>query len=184
MLDSIYHMTLKLLLNLISGVKNVIILSLQCTQPCYGRHNVSRKSVNRLGENCIQNFQSRRYIVGYTVGNIVLRRRASGAVKRDFRPKIRRYTSPNANFDYGYPNSNAFLQFRLKLERCKPHKAARHGTKCDVINDVKLFPPVYRRIYCRKFLRHPIRLTKGSALEFSGLSILLHCVITLLDATS
>ena len=37
MLDSIYHMTLRLL--------NVIVLSL-CTQRCYGRHNVSRKTVN------------------------------------------------------------------------------------------------------------------------------------------
>ena len=82
---------------------------------------------------------------------LVLRRRASGAVKRDFRPYIRRYTSPNENFEYGYPHSNALLQFELKLERCKPHEAARHPTKCDVINDVKLFPTVYRRIYCRKF---------------------------------
>ena len=40
MLDSIYHMTLRLLLS-----KNVIIVSL-CTQRCYGRHNVSRKSIN------------------------------------------------------------------------------------------------------------------------------------------
>ena len=40
MLDSIYHMTLRLL-----SRKNVIILSL-CTQRCYGRHNVSRKSIN------------------------------------------------------------------------------------------------------------------------------------------
>ena len=38
------------------------------------------------------------------------------------------------------------------MERCKPFIAARHPTKCDVINDVKLFPTVYRRIYCRKFL--------------------------------
>ena len=44
------------------------------------------------------------------------------------------------------------LQFELKLERCKPYKATRHPTKCDVINDIKLFPTVYRRIYCRKFL--------------------------------
>ena len=36
--------------------------------------------------------------------------------------------------------------------RKKPHKAVPHPTKCDVINDVKLFPTVYRRIYCRKFL--------------------------------
>ena len=44
------------------------------------------------------------------------------------------------------------LQLCLKLERCKPHKAACHPTKCDVINEVKQFPTVYRRIYCRKLL--------------------------------
>ena len=38
-----------------------------------------------LGDNCIQNFHLGRYIVGYTVGNLVLQRRVSGAVKRDFR---------------------------------------------------------------------------------------------------
>ena len=107
---------------------------------------------NQLGDNCIQNFHLERYIVGYTVRNLVLRRRASGAVKRDFRTFIRRYTSPNEYFEYGYPHSNALLQFELKLERCKPHKAARYQTKCDVMNGVKLFPTVYRRIYCRKFL--------------------------------
>ena len=58
----------------------------------------------------------------YTVGNLVLRRRASGAVKRDFQTYIRRYTSPNENFEFGYPHSNALLQFELKLERCKPIK--------------------------------------------------------------
>ena len=72
----------------------------------------------------------------YMVGNLVLRQRGSGAVKCDFRTYIRRYTSPNENFEYGYPYSNALLQFELKLERCKPHKAARNPTKCDVINDV------------------------------------------------
>ena len=72
------------------------------------------------------------------VGNLVLRRRASGAVNRDFRPYIRRYTSPNENFEYGYPHSNALLQFQLKLERWKPQKVPRRPTKCDVINDVKL----------------------------------------------
>ena len=45
MLDFIFHMTLRLLRNLIFCGKNVIILSL-CTQRCYGRHNVSRKSIN------------------------------------------------------------------------------------------------------------------------------------------
>ena len=76
------------------------------------------------------------------MGNLVLRRRASGAVKRDFRTYIRRYTSPNENFKYGYPHSIALLQFRPETERWKPHKAARHPTRCDVINDVKLFPTV------------------------------------------
>ena len=45
MLDYIYHMTLRLLWNLISAVKNVITLSLY-TQHCYGCHKVSRKSIN------------------------------------------------------------------------------------------------------------------------------------------
>ena len=43
LLDSIYHMT-----NTLKSYfwrKNVIILSL-CMQLCYGRHNVSRKSIN------------------------------------------------------------------------------------------------------------------------------------------
>ena len=53
MLDSIYHMTLILLRNLISGVKryNFVImyaafLWTSYVQRCYGRHNVSRKSIN------------------------------------------------------------------------------------------------------------------------------------------
>ena len=42
MLDSIYHMIKSHFCR-----KNVIILSLLlCTQRCYGRHNVSRKSIN------------------------------------------------------------------------------------------------------------------------------------------
>ena len=43
MLDSICHMTNTLKSDF--WRKNVIILSL-CTQRCYGRHNVSRKSIN------------------------------------------------------------------------------------------------------------------------------------------
>ena len=34
----------------------------------------------------------------------------------------------------------------------KPHKSVHNPTKCDVINDFKLLPIVYHRIYCRKFL--------------------------------
>ena len=71
---------------------------------------------NHLGDNCIQNFHLGRYIVGYTVGNLVLRRRVSGAVKRDFRTNIRRYASSNENFEYGYPHSNALLNFPLKRQ--------------------------------------------------------------------
>ena len=51
-----------------------------------------------------------------------------------------------------YPHSNALLQSCLKLKCCKPHKAVCHPKICDVINDVKLFPTVYRRIYCHKIL--------------------------------
>ena len=68
----------------------------------------------QLGDNCIQNFHLGRYIVGYTVGNLVLRRRVSGAVKRDFRTYIGQYTTSNENFEYGYPHSNALLTFLFK----------------------------------------------------------------------
>ena len=43
------------------------------------------------------------------VGNFVLRRRVSEAVKRNSRTYNRRYTSPNENFEYGYPHSNALF---------------------------------------------------------------------------
>ena len=75
-----------------------------------------------------------------------------GAIKRDLGTYTRQYTSTNENFEYGYPHSNAPLQFRLKLDPCKPHNAGRHPTKCGENNNVKLFPTVYGRIYCRKFL--------------------------------
>ena len=73
----------------------------------------------------------------------------SGAVKCDFRPYIRQYTSPNEIFlNMVVPIPMHFF----KLELCKLLKAARHPIKHDIINDVKLFATVYRRIYCRKFL--------------------------------
>ena len=68
----------------------------------------------QLGDNCVQNFHLGRYIVGYRVGNLVLRRRVSGAVKRDFRIYIRRYTSINEKFEYDLPHSNALLTFSLQ----------------------------------------------------------------------
>ena len=45
------------------------------------------------------------------------------------------------------PHSNIFHQFPLKLKRWKPHKAACHSTKCDVNDDVKLFPTVLSQIF-------------------------------------
>ena len=61
----------------------------------------------KLGDNCIQNF-----IWGGIVSDIQL---SIGNLKCDFRMYIRRYTSRNENFVYGYPHSNALLQFPLKL---------------------------------------------------------------------
>ena len=49
--------------------------------------------------------------------------------------------------EYDYPHSNALLQFTLKLEHWKLHKAPHRPTKCHVINDFKLFLTVYCRIY-------------------------------------
>ena len=56
------------------------------------------------------------YIVGYTIGNSVLQWPACGAIKRDSWWYIRRYTSPNENFEYFYPQSNALLQFFPQIE--------------------------------------------------------------------
>ena len=58
-----------------------------------------------LGDNCFQICHFGRYIVGYTVGNFVLRRSDSGAVQHDLRTYIRRYSSSNDKFEYGYPHS-------------------------------------------------------------------------------
>ena len=84
-------------------------------------------------------FSLRRYIIRYTVTYLVVWQHASEAVKHDFQPFIQRYTSPNENFEYGYPHSNALLQFLLKLEHCKRHKAAHNQTQCDIINDINYF---------------------------------------------
>ena len=66
-------------------------------------------------------------------------------IKLDLHRYIQQYTFP-----YGYSHSNALLQSCLKLEHCKLHKAARHPVKCDVINDVKLFPTVGMTLYNQK----------------------------------
>ena len=106
-----------------------------------------------LGDKCNQNFHLGRYIVGYKVTNLVLRRHQSGAVKRDLGPyDISDDKPPQMKILNGYPNSNTLLQSGLKLEHCKLHKAAHNPTKYDLFNNVKLFPTVYHRIYCGKFL--------------------------------
>ena len=53
---------------------------------------------------------------------------------------ILRYTSPDENFEYGYPYSNALLQSRLII---MTHKGVHRQMKCDVMNAIKLFLTVY-----------------------------------------
>ena len=72
-----------------------------------------------------------RYIVRYMVGNLVLQRRASGAVKHNFRTYIRRYTSQNENFEHGYPHSNALHSLISNwsvASRIQPHVIQRKVT--------------------------------------------------------
>ena len=59
--------------------------------------------MHKNGYSHIQNFHLGRHILGYTVGNHDLQFRSCGAVKLNFRLYVRRYTSPNKNFDYCYP---------------------------------------------------------------------------------
>ena len=84
----------------------------------------------QLRENCIQNFCLERYIVGYTDGNLVLWRVQnviSEHISDDIPPqkKILKMVIPIL-----------ILQFCLKFDCCKKHKAACHPTICDVINAV------------------------------------------------
>ena len=111
----------------------------------------SHNYCSKLGDNCIQNFHLGRYIVVYTVINLVLRRRVGGAVKRD----------ENENFEYGYPHSNTLLTFfpskgqrkctllRLYVQRLsciKPLASCMYSLvnqwKATLHNDVR-FPTVY-----------------------------------------
>ena len=74
-------------------------------------------------------------------------------------------------------HSNALLQYRLELERCKLHKAACRPTKCDVINDIKLFPTVYPRIYCCKFL-----MLSNQMSHYKSMCIRIHNIVLLLTS--
>ena len=73
-----------------------------------------------MGITIFKYFRLGRYIVGYTFGNHVLRLRLRVAVKLNFRPYIRRYTSPNENFEYRYPLNLDTIVRRLnvKFEKC------------------------------------------------------------------
>ena len=122
----------------------------------------------KLGDNCIQKFsfgEVYRRIYGRKFSFTATRERSR---KCDFRTYIRRYTVPNGNFEYGYPHSNALLQFCLKFERCKPCNVARHQTKYGVINNVKMFLQYIAGYTVANFWRYPIRsrVAKGSALEY------------------
>ena len=81
----------------------------------------------KLGDNCIKNSHLGRYIVV----NLVLRRCVSGAVKRDFRTYIRRYTSPNKKFEYGYPHFNSLLTFFLQ-KTVKMYYIAPTSSSCQL----------------------------------------------------
>ena len=88
------------------------------------------------------------------------------------RRNIRRYTSRNVNFEYCYPHSNAFLQFRFKLERYKPHKTAQRRTSSNEMCRNKRTSNYFRQYIAGYtviiFGRYPIRIrvTKASALEY------------------
>ena len=66
---------------------------------------------------------------------------------------------PKKKIEYGYPHFNAFLQFRLKLERCKPQKAARHPT----IMTPTISDSISQGILSQNFVPS---VTKASALEW------------------
>ena len=75
---------------------------------CDDKKHAKLLSMERdLGDNCSQNSHLGMYILLYTVGNLVLRQHASGVIKHDFGMYIQRCTSPDENFEYGYPHSNA-----------------------------------------------------------------------------
>ena len=128
-------------------------------------HKISERTLctallNTLRDNHIQKVHLGWYIVGYTVVNLILRRRASGAVKRYLRPYIRRFTSPNENVEFGYPLFNAFCILVSNWSVPSRIKRQVNSAKCEVTNDAKLFLTVYRRIYCRKLLTLSIQMSR------------------------
>ena len=84
------------------------------------------------------------YIEGITI---------SGAVKRNFRPQNRRYTSPKENFEYGYPILMHFSTFIAKSIIFNTKCKLRQQHKTTTLSNRKRFyawvgsPTVYRRIF-------------------------------------
>ena len=93
------------------------------------------------------------------VRNFFLWRRISGAIKRNFQPYIRRYISPNENFEYGYPNSDALFNiyssnaqyFAPNVNYVSSIKPLRQPITRDVIYNVGA-STVYRKTYWCEFL--------------------------------
>ena len=146
-------MMILLFLNLLWGTlltKSTVVRGLSsnwcyCSMDCH------------LGDNRIQNVHLGRCIVGYMVGNFVLRRCVSRAVKRNFRTYNSRYTAPNEHFEYGYHHSNTLFNiYSSKAQHFAPNWSFVSNVKqlhrpTDLTYDVGA-PTVYRRIYWRKFL--------------------------------
>ena len=59
------------------------------------------------------------------------------------------------------------------------YKAARQQTQSDVINDVKLFPTIYRRIYCRKFLSLSNQMSRYKS---NGIRICIYLMCVVVDS--
>ena len=82
----------------------------------------------KLGDNCIQNFHLGRYIVGYTIGNLVLRRGGRGALKRDFRTYIWRYTSQMKILKMVIPIIMFFCSLSIKRYKLKGRRSITNSS--------------------------------------------------------
>ena len=132
------------------------------TKICLIRIYLICHSFTYKGDSCIQNFHLRRYIVGYMVGNFVLRRCVSGAIKCNIRPyiypdddipshmNILNMVIPILMHFFHIYSSNASY-FAPNVSFASSVKPLRQPITSDVTYDVDA-PKVYRRIYKRKFL--------------------------------
>ena len=111
-----------------------------------------------FGNNWNKNVHLGRYINTYTVGNFsftVMHEQSCKTLFMTIHP-TNIYTTQNENFEYGYPNSIAqylclftinlyfISNWSITIQDYYLHKVACSPTKCDIIDDVKLFSTVYR----------------------------------------